>query len=135
MASKEVVKQLRRLSKREWEILQLRCDALEIAECCRQLNLSGGTVKTYIGRIYLKFDIDQLQELQRWKALFQIYCPVLKEIDLLPARDEPEDPSPIPPLLMQRVEDDEEFLYNLKKANLLSLLEEPAQPPQRSTRW
>src|SRR3954451_12325813 len=107
MASKEVVKQLRKLSKREREILQLRCDALEIAECCRQLNLSGSTVKTYIGRIYLKFDIDQLGEFQRWKALFQVYCPVLKEIDLTPARDKAEDTSPLSPQLLRRVEDDE----------------------------
>src|SRR6266508_5230021 len=96
MAPKEVVRQLRKLSKREREILQLRCEAIEIAECSNQLHLSDSTVKTYIGRIYLKFDLDNLTEFQRWKALFQVYCPVLEEIDLPPGILEAGQPVPIP---------------------------------------
>jgi len=140
MAPKEVVKQLRRLSKREREILQLRCEAIEIAECSNQLHLSDSTVKTYIGRIYLKFDLDQHTEFQRWKALFQVYCPVLKEIDLPPARDERGEPDPIPPLIMRKVEDDEELLYKIKQVGVVSLFEEDdmqlSPPPNtKLLRW
>jgi len=46
-----------RLSARESEVLELMADGLSIATICEQLNLGGGTVKSYIQRAYEKLGV------------------------------------------------------------------------------
>src|SRR6266542_5000802 len=124
MAPKDVSKQIRKLSDREREVRRLRCQAFVIAECSRRLYLADSTIKTYIGRIYLKFGLDQFTELQRWRALFQVYCPALGNEDFPPSPPEARGPESIPDLVMRQVEDDEAVLQRLGGDGLSAVLDE-----------
>jgi DNA-binding CsgD family transcriptional regulator len=72
---------LSRLSAREMQVLRLRCQGLEYAAIAIQLRppIKENTVKTVMSNVYVKLALDGLGKVQRWEALFQFYCPALKE--------------------------------------------------------
>jgi len=54
------------LSKREREIAQLVCEGLANKQVARQLNISDGTVRIHLHRIYQKLAIESRAMLARW---------------------------------------------------------------------
>jgi DNA-binding CsgD family transcriptional regulator len=106
----EALEKLAKLSKREREVLWLRCDGVDYKTIGERLAISVPTVKADMGRIYVKLELDHLPQAQRTQQLFQVFCPVLKNSQLPPEPPESAPAEPVPPEVEQMVEDDEKPL-------------------------
>ncbi|MGD8457503.1 MAG: helix-turn-helix transcriptional regulator [Anaerolineales bacterium] len=122
----DVLKVLSRLSQREREVLELRCEGLIYKEIGNQLHIAEPTVKSTMSHIYIKLELNGLETTQRHQALFEIICPVLKRDDLPPAAEEPEIIEPVPSEVEEMVTEDEYALVPVKPISL------EYHPPQSS---
>ena len=141
---------LTKLSKRELEVLKLRCEGLSIEKIEEQLFISQSTIRTYIARTYVKLDIDHLEQAERMKALFEIYCPAIAQLEdgeNQNSQDDEEedgdlyalvagDPSRNAEEIEDKVTADEMILASQKSGELVhKRKEEPPQPPSRQWIW
>jgi hypothetical protein len=114
MASDEALRRLSTLSPREREVLALRCEGLTYKEIGRRLYLSESTIKTYMGRVYVKLGLDQMKPRSRAKMLDDVFCPALASTfqTAFPPQLEPPEPEPdsVPEEVRQMVEEDEKML-------------------------
>lgn len=136
MTSDELVKRLQKLSGQECKVLRLRCEALSDKAISEQTKIPLPTVKTYLGRAYIKLDVDGFEKLFRWKVLLDEICPVLKQLDLSVA-PEPRKLRPAPDNVVRKVEEDDEILERLGRDELLRFIDvTPLPPPQpQRARW
>jgi DNA-binding CsgD family transcriptional regulator len=130
MALDDPIQKLSRLTERQLEILRLRCEGREILPITFELHETESVVKQEIGRIYVKLGLDKLTRIQRFKALFEIYCPALKEAELPTPEPEPEELEPVPKEVEEMIEEDERALVPLQPKPLVP--NEKRQPPPHS---
>jgi Sigma-70, region 4 len=136
----DIKRKLKTLSTREREVLRLRCEALEYKECGERLGIAPTTVQTYYERASFKLDLYEYEtEIQRWRFLFQIICPILGSPDSSNLPDDDTDlQGPTPPIVLSRAAADEAFLHHVGRDLLFSLVAEfqPPPPPAPSRlRW
>jgi hypothetical protein len=138
---------LRLLSKRELQVLDLRCQGMKYADIGKALSIAVPTVKTDMGRVYMKLGLDVIEPSQRLKTLYDTVCPLLElirsemqkakagSVEKTPAPEVvdgeviPEQEVPIPPKVNDMVEEDEKAIVPLRPAPLVA----PPRPPRR--RW
>jgi len=72
-------KRLESLSKRERDVLLRVCAGLEYKVIAEELHIALSTVKTNMGRVYVKLGIDGIPDAEKKKRLFDEFCPALKE--------------------------------------------------------
>ena len=129
---------LRLLSKRELQVLDLRCQGMKYAKIGRQLSIAVPTVKTDMGRVYMKLGLDVIEPSQRLKTLYDTVCPLLEliksemrkakagTVEKTPAPEVvdgeviPEKEAPIPPKVKDMVEEDEKAMVPLRPAPLVA---------------
>jgi len=124
MTKQEAIQQLATLSKRQREVLELRCDGTDYKTISRQLTIGVPTVKYNMGRIYMKLGLHQLSSAERMKALMEIYCPALKEEALPVAPQEEAGQAPVLGSVAEMVENDEKALVPWNPGTLMA-----HQPP------
>ena len=105
--SDEDLQKLAKLSKREREVLWLVCEGNSYEEISKKLFISIPTVKANMGRVYVKLGLDQLKQAERVKAIHQIFCSLMREVELPPEEPEPAKPEPVPAYIVSMVNDDE----------------------------
>ena len=93
----EAIERLATLTRRQHEILALRCPGLPYQgmpykEIADQLNTTEHDVKTHMSIIYQKLGLDNLPQGRRIKALNETFCPLLSEGSLLVADPDEKDP-------------------------------------------
>ncbi len=113
MFSDKTREQLSRLSEREREVLRLRCAQFDYRAIGEKLILGEATVKTHMGRIYIKLGLDQLRPKVRWKMLDAVFCPALKELELPSPPPEPKNLALVPAAILAMVEEDERALVTV----------------------
>ena len=136
--SDEELNNLKKLSKREREVLWLVCDGITYSEISKKLFISLPTVKSVMGRVYIKLNLDVLEKPERLKAIYQIYCPLLKGTEL-PEGSPPEadSPPPIPEKVVEMVDEDEHAIVPYSPWQIIHIPEENKKPPrkQRGCLW
>jgi hypothetical protein len=120
MTADNVGDRLKKLSRREREVLRLRCQKLSYVDIGEVLSITEAAVKTYMAKVYVKFELDRLRPKLRWEALDSVYCPRLKELEGEPAPPDPpgEDRSIVPAGVLALVEEDERALVTTGGGNL-----------------
>jgi DNA-binding CsgD family transcriptional regulator len=105
------------LSKREREVLALRCQGMKYEAIGKTLNIVVSTVKEDMSRIYMKLSLDTLEPAARLKAIYETFCPLLKHmeanekaeekpVDVVEGEVMPEEEKPIPEKVKDMVEKD-----------------------------
>jgi DNA-binding CsgD family transcriptional regulator len=133
MAREDPIQKLSRLTERQLEILRLRCEGLEILPISEMLIETEWVVKQEIGRIYIKLGLDKHTKIQRYKALFEEYCPAVEEADLPPPEPERAEPELIPEEVERMVEEDEREIVSRGQKPLVSITVKDASPRRRPT--
>jgi hypothetical protein len=134
---KDPIDKLSLLTELQLEILRLRCKGWEILRIAEELYVSEGTVKRELGHIYVGLGLNKLTtKVERYKALFEIYCPALKEAELPPPAPEPEEPEPIPESVMEMVDEFERPFAAWEQTSLGATAEtQPTSQPKQLWRW
>jgi len=111
-------------------VLQGFCDGKKQSEIAAELILAVGTVKTYMGHVYIKLELNHLKIGERRRFLFQEVCPALKHI-VPPPDDEDESLQMmiIPYEIEQMVDDDERALLAIEPHQAIKV-KSPPQSPQ-----
>jgi len=140
------IKQLSKLTERQREVLRLFCDGLDYKSIGEKLFIAVPTVKTHMGNIYIKLDLDHLPPAERRVKLIEKYCPLLRKAELPPAPpDATEVPEPVPEPVMKIVEEDERALVPWERPRppmviepqpreIIEYLPKPLPQPRR-LRW
>lgn len=76
--SDDLLSRLRKLSKREAQVLVLRCQGMKYVAIGKALFIAESTVKEDMSRIYMKLGLDVLEPSERLKVLYDTICPFLK---------------------------------------------------------
>jgi DNA-binding CsgD family transcriptional regulator len=131
--SNDAYKKLANLSGQERRALQLRCEGLEYTDIAEQMHVSVSAIKSYMGRVFLKLELNELPEIRRLKDLFEEYCKELQQAELPPPPEEPEEPVPIPEEVMKMVDEDETSL-TIWEGQIIHVPDEDPGPQPRP-RW
>jgi hypothetical protein len=107
MAVTEAARRLASLSQRERQVLGLVCSGLMYKDIAQNLFISLPTVKSVMGRVYVKLGLDQLDKGERMKAIYELYCPILKSSPLPQEPLPPDQNLPIPSAIIKMVDEDE----------------------------
>jgi hypothetical protein len=107
MADEDAIQKFAKLSQRERQVLGLVCNGMEQKDIALTLFISLSTVKTVMGRVYVKLGLDQLDKAGRAKAIYQIYCPILTNSTQIPESMPPEINEPVSEETMDKVNEDE----------------------------
>ena len=83
MTEDEDIRNLKKLSPRERQILGMVCSGMKLQPIADQLGFSLITIKTDMGHIYVKLGLNYLDSAQRKKVIFQIYCPLIETLSSL----------------------------------------------------
>lgn len=134
MTSEDAIRKLSKLSERERQVLQLKCDGLDQKAIGKELSISVPTVKYDMSRIYVRLELDQLSATERLKALLEIYCPALAQEALPPGPPEAEEPQPIPRAIVAMIEEDERALVPQRPNDVIVIPPQPIQPRRRPPR-
>lgn len=103
-----VVQKLRRLSRRELEVFQERCQGKSITDIAATLVIVESTVKHHLGNIYAKLELDYLPQAARNLEIPK-FCEALQYIpeeDILQLEPEPDHEVPHPMSLVLVLEDE-----------------------------
>ena len=98
---------LKKLSKRECEILWLVCDGYSYKEISEKIYLSVPTIKAYMGRVYVKLNLDILTRSERVKIIHGTVCQLLYNYEPRLGLPEPVILEPVPPRVAAMVDEDE----------------------------
>ena len=77
MSEEEAIHKLSALTERQFEVLKLVCEGLSYKLVGEELYISENTVKTHMGNIYVKLELDSLADSERKIVLHQEFCPAL----------------------------------------------------------
>lgn len=147
MDQKDVLERLSRLTKRQREVLWLRCDGLDYQTIADRLSITGRAVKAHMANIYDTLDLRYAEDAsvertqaERSKLLFEVYCPALKGAQLAPPPPEPEELEEAPPELERMLDEDEQALVPWVPAAIVSIPPQPVEPVSerprpRRLRW
>jgi len=135
--SDEDLQKLTKLSKREREVLWLVCGGHSYDEISEKLYITVPTVKANMGRVYVKLGLDQMTRAERTKAIHQIYCPLMREVELPPEAPEPTTPEPVPERVAEMVNEDERSIipYQPARAEIIKIRTRPIKPPHPRPPW
>jgi cytoskeletal protein RodZ len=103
MNREEAIRRLSTLTDRQLEVLHEFCvrlgsitrDETLYGPIAEKLYLSKGAVKTHMYNICIKLGIDHLHPIRQKLVFFELYCPVLREVDLPAPPSEPGEPEPL----------------------------------------
>lgn len=140
----DLLARLQTLSKRERQVLELRCKGMKYVDIGKELHIAESTVKTDIARIYMKLGLDVLDPSVRLKALYDTVCPLLKLTNSQPGATKSlppnvvdgevmpdEEEKTIPPAIKDMVEKDGNAVVPWTAAPLVG----PPPPPIRPPIW
>lgn len=140
MTSRDPTNRLSLLTSRQRRILRLRCEGAELLDIAGDLHISHALLKKEVGRIYIKLGLDRYTKVERYKALFETYCPALdthfsssdeeSEEDEGPLEDEPDD-EPVPESV-ERMVDEDVGIVAWRRGEILP--PEPQRQPRRGWR-
>jgi DNA-binding CsgD family transcriptional regulator len=102
------IERLKRLTNRQHEVLELRCEGKTYAEIAKILVVEVVTVKNHAGKIFDKLEISHLPEAARMLELGR-FCSVLSHLPKtdIPSQVEPEPEEQPSPLALIAVQQDE----------------------------
>ena len=78
--SEDLIAKLKTLSKRELDVLWLRCKGMKYKDIGKALSIVKSTVKTDMGRVYMKLGLDVLEPSARMKAIYDTFAPLLEQL-------------------------------------------------------
>ena len=107
MNSYDISKRLENLSQRERQVLGMVCSGLMYKEISQNLFISLPTVKSVMGRVYVKLGLDVLSKAERMKAIYELYCPLLKASPIPDEPSIPESNEPVSASIIRLVDEDE----------------------------
>ena len=140
--SEDLIAKLKTLSKRELDVLWLRCKGMKYKDIGKALSIVESTVKTDMGRVYMKLGLDVLEPSARMKAIYDTFAPLLEQLQSEGKKargTQPEvvegvvvedEEKPIPEPVQKMVENDEKAVVPVRPAPLVA----PPKPP-RKTNW
>ncbi|MGA7193994.1 MAG: helix-turn-helix transcriptional regulator [Anaerolineales bacterium] len=110
----ELLAKIKTLSKRELEVLILRCQGMKYEAIGKTLSISVSTVKEDMSRTYMKLGLDTLEPAARLKSIYDTICPFLKQAKqeregteaAIDGEVVPEEEKPIPEKVKDMVEKD-----------------------------
>ena len=138
MVDDDVLRKLNLLTERQREILKMVCQGNDYQTIAKELFISIQTVKSHMGNVYEKLGLDLMPISLRKKAIFEIYCPALHEMKLIPPTSKPVkaeaiEPEPVPTSIQKMVDDDEiEFFPAITKKNEIIYI---PPPPIEDHKW
>ena len=138
--SQQELNNLAKLSKKEKEVLGFFCQGLEYEEIEKITKTPVPTLKSHMGRVYVKLELDQLTKTGRIAKVHQVYCPLLKELQgaqktpstnptAAPSPIPEEKPIPVPAAIVKMVEEDEYFMAHYKDPPVIIIPSKPSQKP------
>jgi len=130
----EILAGLAKLSKREREVLELRCQGYKYEDIGKELLMGIPTVKQNMQRIYIKTGIDREDPPVRTKKLYQDICPLLALLEDIEPSPEIEEDEVIPDRVVEMVDEDEEDSHDKHASPTPEPAEEPSRP-FRPLRW
>jgi hypothetical protein len=140
MDDPKALEKLKKLSKQEMEVLKRFCEGSLYKDIASQMYISLSSVKTYMGKIYIKLGIDQLPTRGRHFVLTDIYCRALKDSEFKPSKDEgvKEESkdiilSPISKDLMKIVEEDDGGPLMVFQGEIIKII--PVDPPDQEKQF
>ena len=117
MVDRDALEKFKLLSAKEIEILKLVCEGFTYKEINKKTFISESSIKNHMGRVYLKFGIDQLPRRARAFALGNVYCEALREFETsskgndknkqLRKSEQEAEPEPVSKKLLKIVEEDD----------------------------
>jgi len=110
------LEKLKQLTDREREVLALYAQGLEYKDIAEQLYVAENTIRSHVGHIYTKLQLNHLPPKARLIAICEDYLPLLEK---LPASEEevseePEILEPPPPELEQMIDEDSQAIRALQ---------------------
>lgn len=148
MAEKDVMDKLAKLTPREREVLIMICAGNAYKTIAKTFFIGVTTVKTHMGRIYVKLDLDYIEDRSmRMKAIFETYCQAMHEADLPviveePVESEPEsnkesepevepepEPEPVPENVQLMVIEDEKAIIAYRRGEIIYINPEKGVDP------
>src|SRR5271157_4014395 len=93
--SENLIAKLKTLSNREMDVLGLRCKGMKYTDIGKELGIAESTVKTDMGRVYMKLGLDVLEPSARLKALYDTFCPLLGQLQSEGKKDDETGPEVI----------------------------------------
>ena len=136
--SDEDLQKLAKLSKREREVLWLVCEGNSYEEISKKLFISVPTVKANMGRVYVKLGLDQMNKAERVRSIHQIFCPLMRGVELPPEAPESPTPVPIPAHISLMVDEDERSIipFRPNPSDIIQIrIPPPASERARRSNW
>jgi hypothetical protein len=126
------IKLLKKLTKRELEVLKLYIQALEYKEIGELLNIEENTVKTHVNNIYTKLNLKHMTPKSRPIAIREDFAPLIARLedDELAEEEEIEVLEPPTAADERMFDDDRQAIRALQVVEPISI--EADQPPRRS---
>lgn len=113
---------LHKLAERELEVLQGFCAGNTYREIGANIHIAEGTVKTYMGNVYMKLGLNYLPPAQRRRILLQDVCLELGKIEIKPQPPNQKfEMIEVPPEVEKMVEEDERALLAIDQPEIIHL--------------
>ncbi|MFC2054776.1 LuxR C-terminal-related transcriptional regulator [Chloroflexota bacterium] len=138
MANDDVILKLSSLTTRQIEVLRLVCEGLSYREVGEQLFLAENTIKSHMGRIYIKLKLNMLSESERKKVLHQEFCIALQELEIIPKSIEEQEeiePDPVPESVLAMVVRDETDIILMPHREIIDVKPFPKRNRSSRLRW
>src|SRR3990172_4597586 len=90
MEKAERIRKLKSLSPRQHEVFSLFCNGADYASMAEKLVITEGGVRAHMANISTKLDLLELSQQERWKEIFQNYCPLVDGVGFVEASSVPE---------------------------------------------
>ena len=140
--SENLIAKLKTLSKRELDVLWLRCKGMKYMDIGKALHIAVPTVKTNMGRVYMKLGLDVLEPSARMKAIYDTFAPLLEQLQsegkkenetgpvVIEGEVVEDEPKTVPRRIWLMVENDEKAIVPVPPGTLVA----PARPPRGPNR-
>ena len=134
MERDERIKRLRSLSPRQREVFRMFCNGSDYASIADKMVITEGGVRAHMANIYTRLGLPELKQQERWKEIFQYYCPLVDEIGFVEAIGEPEpeeEPGEVIPEKVKKILDEDQHALVLVGPTVIKPPEEPKQQRRR----
>ena len=136
MENDDVILKLSSLTTRQIEVLRLVCEGLRYKLVGEELHIEENTVKSHMGNIYIKLELDSLVDPERKKVLYQEFCPALQEMDVIPeVVEDQEEPDPVPESVLAMVVRDETDIILMPPREIIDYTPNPDRNRPSRLRW
>lgn len=107
MENAEKLERLKKLAPRQREVFRLFCKGSDYAAIAKAMTITEGAVRAHMANIYVKLGLDELSQQERWKEIFQEYCPLMAGLEEVAETTEAADEVAPSEELLQKVEEDQ----------------------------